>query len=46
MTAMSSALVGILAAVISVRYVFLIFGIGAVLSGFVGLLSAQLRRLN
>ena len=46
MTAMSSALVGILAAVMSVRYVFLVFGIGAVLSGLVGLLSAQLRRLN
>lgn len=46
MTAMSSALVGILAAVMSVRYVFLVFGIGAVLSGLVGLLSARLRRLN
>ena len=46
MTAMSSALVGILAAGMDVRYVFLIFGIGAVISGLIGLLSKQIRQLN
>jgi hypothetical protein len=46
MTAMSSALVGILAAGMDVRYVFLIFGSGAVISGLIGLLSKQIRQLN
>lgn len=46
MTALSSALVGILASLIPVPTVFLIFGIGAFVSGLIGLMSSRLRKLN
>ncbi|MFQ6677892.1 MAG: MFS transporter [Fidelibacterota bacterium] len=46
MTALSSALVGILASLMPVPVVFLIFGIGAFVSGLIGLMSSKLRRLN
>ena len=46
MTAMSSAMVGVLAAVISIRTLFLIFGLGAVIIGLIGISSKQLRQLN
>jgi len=46
MTAMSSALVGILASLLNIRIVFLIFGLGAVITGLIGLLSKKLRQLN
>ncbi len=46
MTALSSALVGILASFIPVTVVFLIFGIGAFVSGLIGLMSSDLRKLN
>ncbi len=46
MTALSSALVGILASLMPVPTVFLIFGIGAFVSGLIGLMSSGLRKLN
>lgn len=46
MTALSSALVGILASLIPVPAVFLIFGLGAVITGIIGLMSSNLRKLN
>lgn len=46
MTALSSAFVGVLASVMSVTVIFLFFGLGAVVSGIVGLMSSSLRKLN
>lgn len=46
MTAMSSALVGMLAAVMSIRIIFLTFGVSAVITGLIGLKSKQLQQLN
>lgn len=46
MTATSTAIVGILATVLSVRTIFLLFGLGAVLTGLTGFLSKNLRQLN
>ncbi len=46
MTALSAALVGILASFIPITLVFLIFGIGAFISGLIGLMSSGLRKLN
>lgn len=46
MTATSSALVGIFAAYMPVRTVFLVFGLGAVITGLIGLRSKELRTLN
>jgi len=46
MTALSSAIVGILASFISITFVFLVFGIGAFACGLIGLMSSDLRKLN
>ena len=46
MTATSSALVGIFASLMPVRTVFLVFGLGAVVTGLIGLSSKELRSLN
>lgn len=46
MTATSSALVGIFAAYMPVRTVFLVFGLGAVITGLIGLRSKELRTFN
>jgi len=46
MTALSSAFVGILASVMSVTVIFLFFGLGAVVSGIVGLMSSSLRKIE
>jgi len=46
MTAFSSAIVGMLASVVSIQTVFLYFGIGGALCGFAGALVPQLRRMN
>jgi len=46
MTALSSAIVGILASLIPIPLVFLLFGIGAFASGIFGLMSPGLRQLN
>jgi MFS family permease len=46
MTALSSALVGIAAAVVDIQVVFLVIGIGAALCGFVGLLHPKITALT
>ena len=46
MTAISTALVGIFAEVISIHVVFLLFGIGGTLTGLVGFLNRDIQKFK